>query len=705
MTFYDWCIENNKQEMLEEWDSVQNIDTPRTITYGSTKAIYWKCARGHSWFVSPNKRTAKGGSGCPYCLNKKVLAGFNDLLTLRPDIASEWDYERNDISPTDITVHSNVYAFWKCSREHYYKAKVNDRTKEKGTGCPYCANQKVWSGYNDLLTLYPELAKEYHKKNKISSNSIYGRSTQKVWWLCPNGHEYDACISDRVAGNGCPYCAGRRVLFGYNDLKTLFPEIAAEWDYEKNAEEKVTPENVIAGSTKEVWWKCKEGHSWKRKIEVRTHLGTGCPYCAGQRAIEGENDIASKFPELAKEWDYKLNGDRTPNNTMPGAGCDIHWICSRGHRYVTSPNNRTSANQGCPICAKERHTSFPEQAIYYYLSNFYSVVNRYVVKGYELDVFIPEINMAIEYDGIFYHHGEASDERERRKEAFCSDAGIDLFRIKETNEKKKDEEMVFYRLVPEKGARLNEIIVKLLDIAASKFGKSNNTNVDVNRDRQKIWSQYIFAEKSNSLQALHPQIANEWDYELNEGLQPDQVSIGSHKRVHWICEKGHRYEIDIKHRVSGTGCPYCANKKVLAGYNDLATIFPQLAEQWDYTTNGDEKPTEFTAYSNKKVFWLCSKGHSYIASIAKRSNGRGCPYCANKKVLKGYNDITTTNPEVLIDWDYSKNTIEPTALTAGSQKEVYWKCHVCGNEYKATPYMRVYRGFGCKKCKNDNNHS
>ena len=231
------------------------------------------------------------------------------------------------------------------------------------------------------------------------------------------------------------------------------------------------------------------------------------------------------------------------------------------------------------------------------------------------------------------------------------------------------------------------------------MGKSNNINVDVNRDRQKIWSQYIFSEKNNSLQALYPQIADEWDYKLNEGLQPDQVSIGSHKKFHWICEKGHRYEIDIKHRVSGTGCPYCANKKVLAGYNDLATVFPQLAEQWDYANNGDEKPTEYTMGSGKKVYWVCSKGHSYLASIAKRSNGSGCPYCTNKKVLKGYNDMATTNPEVLIDWDYSRNTIDPTTLTAGSQKEVFWKCHVCSNEYKDTPYMRVYRGFECKVCK------
>ena len=700
MTLYEWCIEQNKKEMLDEWDNDKNTMTPRDITYGSTKNVYWKCSKGHSWYVSPNKRTSKGGSSCPVCLNKKVHTGYNDLLTLRPDIVAEWDYEKNSISPNDVTEHSNKSVYWLCSKGHSYKAKINDRTKNKGTGCPVCANQRVLSGYNDLETLYPELAKEYNRDNILSAYQIYGRSKHKVKWTCRKGHEYEATIIDRVAGNGCPYCAGRKVLYGFNDLETLFPEIAKEWDYEKNKLTGINPQTVIAGSTREVWWRCNKGHSWKRKIEVRTHLKTGCPYCAGQRAVAGENDIATKFPELLKEWDYEMNGERTPYNTMPGAGHEVHWICPKGHKYIATPNARTSNKQGCPICSKERHTSFPEQAIVYYLSYICEAINRYIVDGVELDIYIPDIKVAFEYDGVYYHKGEDSDKREIKKNNYCKENGITLYRIKETNKIIKDEKHIFYRLVPENGDRLNAIITELVKIVQNKIGNTDIVSIDVSRDREKIWELYITLEKDNSLKVLFPEIAEDWDYETNGKLMPDQVTVGSHKKVHWICDKGHKYMACIKNRVmGGTGCPYCANKKVLPGYNDLSTTNAELAAQWDYAHNGDRKPESYTAYSGEKVFWLCEKGHSYLASISKRSCGRGCPYCANKKVLAGYNDIATTHPEAVIDWDYDKNNISPMELTAGSQKKVYWKCHTCGCEIYDSPYMILYRGFGCKSCK------
>lgn len=620
----------------------------------------------------------------------------------RKTMLQEWDYELNEILPTEVLGHSNKVVYWKCSRGHHYKAMINDRTKQNATGCPYCANQKVLFGYNDLQTMYPELAKEYDtEKNIIAKEEIYGKSTKKVWWICAKGHSYEARISDRVRGNRCPYCAGKRVLPGYNDLKTCFPKIAEEWDFDKNKDMSISPDTIGAGSTKEVWWKCENGHSWKRRIEVRTHLGTGCPFCAGQKAIEGKNDLANKFPDIAKEWDYELNGDRLPTNTMAGSGWKIHWICPKGHKYIATPNDRTSNGRGCPVCAKEKHTSFPEQALFFYLNKNFDVVNRYLEGRIELDIYIPSIKMAIEYDGLFFHRGKEAKGRELRKNLYCRDKGIDLYRVKETEEQRENEEKIFYRVVPEKGDLLDSIIAQIINIAANKAGKEICCDIDTNRDRNKIWEQYIILEKENSLQVLYPNIAAEWDDNLNGALSPSQVSCGSHKRIHWICSKGHQYESSVNKRVNGTGCPYCANKKVLVGYNDFQSCNPQIAKEWDYSKNGDEHPTNYTSYSGKKLYWICPKGHSYQAAIAKRTTGRGCPYCTNKKVLIGYNDIATTAPEVLIDWNYEKNTVAPTMLTAGSQKKVFWKCNVCAYEWESSPYLRIYRGIGCAKCKHN----
>lgn len=98
-----------------------------------------------------------------------------------------------------------------------------------------------------------------------------------MWWKCKNNHSYEASPSNRFKGKGCPYCSNRKVLKGYNDLQTLYPDKSIEWDYEKNGDLK--PTDVTAHSSKKVFWKCKYGHCWKTSIRDRTSGGTNCPHC------------------------------------------------------------------------------------------------------------------------------------------------------------------------------------------------------------------------------------------------------------------------------------------------------------------------------------------------------------------------------------------------------------------------------------------
>ena len=81
----------------------------------------------------------------------------------------------------------------------------------------------------------------------------------------------------------CPYCNGRKVWPGFNDLKTTNPEIAKEWNYEKNAD--VTPSDIKSGSNIKVWWKCINGHEWEAKVNERVR-GRGCPYCSGRKIMK-----------------------------------------------------------------------------------------------------------------------------------------------------------------------------------------------------------------------------------------------------------------------------------------------------------------------------------------------------------------------------------------------------------------------------------
>lgn len=117
---------------------------------------------------------------------------------------------------------------------------VCDRTAKKRKNCPYCVNKHVLKGFNDLNSICPEVAKEWHpiKNGKMTPDQVLSSSSKKYWWMCDRGHEYQACLNNRVnkgkRKSGCPFCAGKRVFQGFNDIATVRPEIVNEWDVERN---------------------------------------------------------------------------------------------------------------------------------------------------------------------------------------------------------------------------------------------------------------------------------------------------------------------------------------------------------------------------------------------------------------------------------------------------------------------------------------
>ncbi|WP_159649681.1 zinc-ribbon domain-containing protein [Erysipelothrix aquatica] len=180
-----------------------------------------------------------------------------------------------------------------------------------------------------------------------------------------------------------------------------------------------------------------------------------------------------------------------------------------------------------------------------------------------------------------------------------------------------------------------------------------------------------------TLNDTHPELLKEWNYNKNDIL-PSTITYGSKRKIHWICSKGHEWIASLnsrtnKSRRTPTGCPICSNKKILNGYNDLATTHPYLIDEWDFSCNF-LLPSEVSFGSKKKVSWKCIHGHSWITSIEKRTNGQECPICSNKKVLINFNDLNTTHPQLIKEWDFEKNTILPTSITYGSNIRVYWKC-------------------------------
>jgi len=339
-------LKTTHPHIASQWDYEKNGELqPEQVSIGADIKIWWKCEHGHSW--QSVLHSCKKNS-CPYCTGRIVTPGINDLRTLKPHLASEWDSCLNGGDmPNTLAPNNNRKVWWKCKLGHSWHTHVYARNV--GKGCPYCACRKLLPGFNDLLSVAPELAVEWHcgKNGELRPENVFAGSNKNVWWICRYGHEWQTRISKRRIGRGCPYCAGQRVITGETDLKTCHPILCGEWDYHKN--EQTTPDTVACHSHKHYWWKCSKGHSYQASANHRVR-GSGCPYCAGQRPITGVNDLGTLHPLLVCEWDFDKNMLLRPEALSSGSCRSVWWRCENGHSWKAVIHDRVIGRK-CPFCS------------------------------------------------------------------------------------------------------------------------------------------------------------------------------------------------------------------------------------------------------------------------------------------------------------------------------------------------------------------
>ena len=638
----------------------------------------------------------------------KVMLYMSDRLIDNKELMKEWNQEKNILyNPADLTSGSSKKVWWKCKNGHEWEAVIH--TRVKGVGCPYCMGKKAIQGVNDFATLYPEMLKEwdYEENDKlgIKPNELLVGSIKKVYCICSKGHKYDRSIYDRLHGRGnCPYCGNRKVLQGYNDLATTNPELLKDWDYEENDKLGIKPNEITNGGKEKVWWKCEKGHKWNSIIRSRI-TGSGCPYCSNNLVKKGYNDIATTNPELLEEWDYEKNDKLGifPSNLSHGSTKLVWWKCEKGHEWQSSIPARIRNDKlynRCPICSSYLRTSISEKIIFYYVhKKFSKTIANYKpewLKPKEIDIFIPELNVGIEYDGYYYHKDIKHD---IEKDDLCSKNNVRIIRIREKKSKPINSSAIIYNIKID-----NNTDYTYVEDALSFLNSYLNIDLDfdIRRDLDDIIKMINFMEKENCISKTNPEVLQEWNYEKNDklGIKPENVVLNSTKMIHWKCKNGHEWTTTLNNRARGSNCPYCSGRYAISGENDIATLFPELLKEWDYEKNDQLgiKPQNVKKNTDKKVWWKCEKGHEYKSSIVNRTKSKGtcCPYCSGNKVLKGFNDIASTNPELLKEWDYSKNTIKPDEVTKGTHKKIWW---ICSNNhsYEATIPARR-RGTGCPYC-------
>lgn len=260
-------------------------------------------------------RSIRIDDSCPYCKNRKLLRGSNDLATAYPELVAEWDFERNgDLGPDGVRFNATKQVWWRGSCGHEWRMSPRQWAVE-GLGCPYCSGHRVLAGFNDLASQHPELLAEWdwELNGDLRPDGIVSGSARRVWaWARMADIRLQQNRRRRLR---LPLLRRPQGLKGYNDLRTTHPKIAREWNKERNGDLK--PTDVIANSNKRVWWKCEEGHEWSGLIVNRARKGKadpGCPYCSGRKVLAGYNDLATTHPDIAAMWHPRMNRRLKPTD-------------------------------------------------------------------------------------------------------------------------------------------------------------------------------------------------------------------------------------------------------------------------------------------------------------------------------------------------------------------------------------------------------
>ena len=251
------------------WHPVKNgTITPFNILAGSEKKVWWIDKYGHEYRCMIN-RMIKGKEHCPYCNNRKLLQGFNDLSTKYPKIANEWANDLNELSPNQVIYNKGNYWFRCNTCGNTWKAHLANRTR-LGVGCPVCGHEKQRQiratnskdNYgSSLATAYPNLALEWDiEKNGILPEKIFRYSTlrEKYWWKCNLCEEsWQSTIKNRTRGRGCPNCRFKSLYKKIKNIDTgeVFDSVTAAAEKYKCSSSSIT--NCCKGRINSVF-----GYHW-----------------------------------------------------------------------------------------------------------------------------------------------------------------------------------------------------------------------------------------------------------------------------------------------------------------------------------------------------------------------------------------------------------------------------------------------------------
>lgn len=442
---YEESLEYCYPNTARQYSRAKNIIPANKIRKSSSLLCNFICDNGHNYTTNLERVVASeksGWSGCPVCHGKVVETGKTDIKTLYPRVVELWDYDKNIKTPDKVSKGTNTRYWFKCPIGHSFTASMSHMIRSKDTryrGCPICAGKSIKQGINDLLSADPSYVSKHwcYELNTTLPEKVHrGSSSKRYWFTCNNGHIFKALPNDFLMKKGtktigCPFCARQPVPDDYylseeDSFNNLLEKIDSWW-----GENSFLPEDFFTHSTKIANFVCDKGHPFQRDgYSVKTR-GLYCPVCNGSKIIPGINDAITKSRMVKKYWDYERNKE-DPKTIVPNSGKRCWFRCSLCEKPFIQEMYLVSTGAClCSECAKVYSSSKAEVELSSTIEDF----GIEIIPGYRLgttkktvDIYIPSKNIAIEYNGLYYHSEAVGRGRNYHKDKLelCKGLGIDL---------------------------------------------------------------------------------------------------------------------------------------------------------------------------------------------------------------------------------------------------------------------------------------
>lgn len=494
----------------------------------------------------------------------------------------------------------------------------------------------------------------------------------------------------------------RRQSARTHPLSLTHPQLAAEWHRRKNGE--LSPDDVVPGSGKRVWWKCAKNpkHEWQAVVNARARGQGACPSC------NSTDYNLNDYKEHLNYWHERKNEDI--DLTKLKCKTVYWWKCkvASDHSWQRQLYKQLHSKHPCPFCANRRQSK----------SNSLLAVAPKVAEEFH-----PYLNGDVKPDAIL-----ASSMKKVWWQ--CRKNNTHNWQV-----------APYFRAVRGYGcpycrgslvAKEKTLAVLNPQLAAQWHPVRNNalTPADVLPNARKIVWWQCELEKEHVWQApiysrsrghgcpkcaveqkrkkvdltKYPELFKLWSQELNKDL--DVKSLDRNSYVQWKCPKGddHIWQTKLLHKMKyenqAFGCPYCS-ANLVSVTNCLATIAPEIAEEFSEELNNGLTAYDVVAASNKKVWWQCRNDSTHVWQSSPHSRvkfGSGCHYCSWCKPSDTRN-LAVLHPEIASQWHPTKNKgLSPSDVLPGSNIKVWWQCPTDKTHVWQTAICNRTKGSNCHIC-------